>query len=135
MSGADETINASVHIGDDAAVYGPVVGVNMGTINTIVQAAQVVTSLQQLRAPAADFVGRTHELNELLTALRPSADQHGPGSAVLCAICRMGGLGKTELALQAAHVVRDMHCWAWARPNSCWVIGKRRRRRIRKHWR
>lgn len=52
----------------------------------------------QLRAPIADFVGRTEALNELLIVLR------GNG---LASVQGMGGVGKTELAVLAANRVRD----------------------------
>lgn len=81
--------------------YGVVVGVNYGTITHITQVAQVVTSLHQLRTPLADFVGRDSERAALHAALSPIPDR-----AALAAICGMGGLGKTELALHVAHEQR-----------------------------
>jgi tetratricopeptide (TPR) repeat protein len=104
MSHPRKPIRGVVEIGGNTTVYGPVVGVNTGTITTIVQTAQIVTSLKQLRAPLVDFVGRQQELAVLLLALRP--DQ-GAQRAALCAICGMGGLGKTELAICTANRLRD----------------------------
>jgi tetratricopeptide (TPR) repeat protein len=96
---SDETPpNINVQIGDKAEIHGSVI-VNTGTMNTIVQVAQAVTSLHQLRAPLNDFVGRHTERAALRAALvSQRADQ-----AVVAAICGMGGLGKTELALRVAH--------------------------------
>ena len=50
-------------------------------------------ALHQLRAPVADFVGRDQEIAELASELR------GGGCA---GISGLGGMGKTELALQVA---------------------------------
>lgn len=94
---------ANVHISGDARVYGSVVGVNTGIINTtIIQAAQIVTSLHQLRAPIADFVGHEQEISTLLVSLHPASPQ-----IRVCAVCGMGGLGKTELALYVAHLLQE----------------------------
>ena len=102
MHDVSQPIHGKVEVGGLSTVYGAVVGVNTGTINNLVQIAQVVTSLHQLRAPLADFVGRQREIATLLTALRPQTD----GMAALAAICGMGGLGKTELALRVGHALR-----------------------------
>jgi tetratricopeptide (TPR) repeat protein len=81
-----------------------VVGVNTGTITNIVQVAQVVTSLHQLRAPLEDFVGRERELAALVAALAPA-----PAQARQAAVCGMGGQGKTELALRSAAQLREQY--------------------------
>jgi tetratricopeptide (TPR) repeat protein len=110
MAQADQTSDVKVEISGSATVFGPVVGVNTGTITNIVHAARVVTSLHQLRAPLADFIGRANEITMLLSALRPSPSGTETGSqhtTPLCAICGMGGLGKTELALQVADDLRS----------------------------
>lgn len=97
--------NTGLTIGDNAAFYGPVVGFNAGTINSIVQIAEVVTSLHQLPGSPADFVGRRAELAALTNALR----QPAPGVAAIAAICGMGGLGKTELAVRVGHALHDAY--------------------------
>jgi tetratricopeptide (TPR) repeat protein len=53
-------------------------------------------ALHQLRAPVLDFVGREHEIQALINALRQDS------STAVIALCGMGGIGKTELALLAA---------------------------------
>jgi tetratricopeptide (TPR) repeat protein len=88
----------NVTVSDHATVFGPVVGFNTGTITNIIQVAQAVTSSHQLRAPLDDFVGRFHEMTMLVESLRSHAD-----GAAIAAICGMGGLGKSELALKIAH--------------------------------
>ncbi len=98
------TTDAYVEVSGQAQVYGPVVGVNTGSITTIVQVAQAVTSLHQLPAPIDDFVGRERELAHLQEVLRPR-----PNQVAQAAICGMGGLGKTELALRAAHELRESY--------------------------
>jgi tetratricopeptide (TPR) repeat protein len=58
-------------------------------------------ALHQLRPPVGDFVGRESEVEQLKTSLR--ADD-SPG---IVAISGMGGIGKTELSLYAAHQLRN----------------------------
>lgn len=86
----------SVQVGGN--VYGQLI-VNTGTITQLTP--QRLSSLHQLRPPLDDFVGRAAELDALRTALRPRAD-----APAVAAICGMGGLGKSELALRAAHELR-----------------------------
>ncbi len=56
----------------------------------------------QLPAVVADFTGRTAEVSQLAGILTPAA---GPGVPV-AVICGLAGVGKTELALRAAHQLR-----------------------------
>lgn len=62
-------LQEQIIIRNNAIIYGPVVGVSSGTLATIVQAAQIVTSPCQLRAPLPDFVGRAREAAQLIAAL------------------------------------------------------------------
>ncbi|MEW1865299.1 BTAD domain-containing putative transcriptional regulator [Streptomyces sp. NPDC088194] len=57
----------------------------------------------QLPADTPDFTGRAAELDTLLAALRGGADHRGPRVAV---VSGMGGVGKTALAVRAAHLLR-----------------------------
>ena len=57
--------------------------------------------VHQLRAPAADFVGRDDALATLLAALSTTH------AAAISAVRGMGGIGKTELAILAASRLRD----------------------------
>lgn len=92
----DDEPDISVQV--TGSIYGQVV-VNTGPVTQVTPAR--LTSLHQLRAPLDDFVGRAAELETLRAALRPRE-----GIAPTAAICGMGGLGKTELALRAAHELR-----------------------------
>jgi DNA-binding SARP family transcriptional activator/tetratricopeptide (TPR) repeat protein len=58
----------------------------------------------QLPADVPDFTGRVAELDELLAALRGPRDGHTPRVVV---VSGMGGVGKTALAVRAAHLLRD----------------------------
>ncbi|MFE2917769.1 BTAD domain-containing putative transcriptional regulator [Kitasatospora indigofera] len=57
----------------------------------------------QLPPAVADFAGRCAELGELQEQLRQAAGQAGAPGARVCAVTGPGGIGKTELALHAAH--------------------------------
>ncbi|WP_328582897.1 tetratricopeptide repeat protein [Streptomyces sp. NBC_00370] len=59
-----------------------------------------------LPPPPDDFAGRTAELDEVLRCLDPEADGSATATAtavVVSAVAGMGGIGKTALALHAAH--------------------------------
>jgi transcriptional regulator with XRE-family HTH domain/tetratricopeptide (TPR) repeat protein len=56
----------------------------------------------ELPRAAADFVGRRDELR-WLTELLVASDGWTPGASVVCAIDGMGGVGKSTLAIHAAH--------------------------------
>ncbi|MFG3343633.1 ATP-binding protein [Streptomyces sp. NPDC048018] len=69
----------------------------------------VPDALSALPRPGAGFVGRDRELHRLLTLLDPSrADPSGSGTTVASpvAVSGLGGVGKTSLALRAAHEAR-----------------------------
>ncbi|HKY42978.1 MAG TPA: tetratricopeptide repeat protein [Pyrinomonadaceae bacterium] len=63
--------------------------------------ATPLTALHQLRAPVGDFVGREHEINTLINALRRGS------RACISGINGMAGIGKTELALLVADQLKD----------------------------
>ncbi|MFI6517532.1 tetratricopeptide repeat protein [Spirillospora sp. NPDC050679] len=63
--------------------------------------AVVPSGVNGLRAPAAEFVGRDQVLAELLALIDPGAA--GTRAARVSAVAGLGGVGKTELAVQAAH--------------------------------
>ena len=58
--------------------------------------------LRQLPADLATFTGRAHELTHLMNASIPSGAA-GPSTVVISAIEGMAGVGKTQLAVHAAH--------------------------------
>ncbi|MEU7133048.1 BTAD domain-containing putative transcriptional regulator [Streptomyces sp. NPDC046261] len=81
-----------------------------GELELPVVAEPVVAGSSPLRAPVPgmlpsdshDFTGRQRELGALLDALRPQ----GPGRPLLSQVTGMAGVGKSALALRAAHCAR-----------------------------
>ncbi|MEU9479543.1 BTAD domain-containing putative transcriptional regulator [Streptomyces sp. NPDC048191] len=61
----------------------------------------------QLPPPPADFTGRTAELDEVCTWLA-NRDDH-EGAPAVCTVLGMPGIGKTALALHAAHRLRTQY--------------------------
>ncbi|GHI01704.1 hypothetical protein AQI88_31260 [Streptomyces cellostaticus] len=62
-------------------------------------------ALRSLPGPLRGFVGRHDELRTLLGILEPAARSHG--TVLISAVAGLGGVGKTALALQAAHAAQD----------------------------
>jgi DNA-binding SARP family transcriptional activator len=62
---------------------------------------------RQLPAAPRQFTGRADEV-DALTALAEHGEQPA-GTVVICAIDGMGGIGKTALALHAAHLLADRY--------------------------
>ncbi|MFI5685378.1 hypothetical protein [Streptomyces sp. NPDC051636] len=62
-------------------------------------------ALQSLPAQVRGFVGRHGELRTLLDVLDPAASFQGP--VLISAVAGLGGVGKTALALRAAHAARQ----------------------------
>ncbi|RZT19634.1 helix-turn-helix protein [Kribbella sp. VKM Ac-2569] len=60
----------------------------------------------QLPPAARDFTGRAAQLDAILSVLRNS---HGTGPVGLVAVTGMGGIGKTTLAVHAAHKLTDSY--------------------------
>ncbi|MFF5234711.1 BTAD domain-containing putative transcriptional regulator [Dactylosporangium sp. NPDC000521] len=60
----------------------------------------------QVPAPVGDFTGRSGELMLLCELLRDERDPGSPAPVKVCAIAGPGGVGKTSLAVQAAHLMR-----------------------------
>ncbi|MFD9093220.1 ATP-binding protein [Streptomyces collinus] len=54
---------------------------------------------------AAEFTGREHELAALLASLTPDGAHHG--AVPVTAVAGLGGVGKTALAVRAAHTARE----------------------------
>ncbi|MEV0639463.1 tetratricopeptide repeat protein [Streptomyces sp. NPDC050619] len=61
-------------------------------------------ALQALPSPARGFVGRDRELRTLLNALDPAEPDRG--AVLVSSVTGLGGVGKTALALQAAHTAQ-----------------------------
>ncbi|KUM98686.1 hypothetical protein AQI88_01725 [Streptomyces cellostaticus] len=62
--------------------------------------------LSALPVAPVGFTGRERELESLLRGLRPPDDTGATGSTLLWAVTGLGGIGKTALALRAAHAAR-----------------------------
>ncbi|MGW7439133.1 AfsR/SARP family transcriptional regulator [Streptomyces sp. NPDC054849] len=58
----------------------------------------------QLPYATGDFTGRGHDTRDLLRALRPNGNE----TVVISAVGGIGGVGKTTLALHAAHRLREL---------------------------
>ena len=69
---------------------------------TTVQAAAAPVALAQLPAPVTEFTGREAELAEVTGLLSPAA-----GAVVVSAVGGLAEVGKTALAIQAAHAARS----------------------------
>ncbi|MQS16777.1 tetratricopeptide repeat protein [Streptomyces kaniharaensis] len=61
--------------------------------------------LGQLPSDTTDFTGREAELGQLRDHLAAAATGSGPS---VLAVCGMGGVGKTALAVRAAHQAKDL---------------------------
>lgn len=64
------------------------------------------TAIQQAPAAPPDFVGRARELDRIRDALAAAGEEPGTGSARIVVIGGIAGVGKTALALAAAHRLR-----------------------------
>ncbi|MBC3844052.1 hypothetical protein GXW82_39225 [Streptacidiphilus sp. 4-A2] len=63
----------------------------------------------QLPADTRSFTGRGQEIEHLLALARDEPDAAGGGTVVISAIDGMGGVGKSALAVHAAHLLREQY--------------------------
>jgi DNA-binding SARP family transcriptional activator/Tfp pilus assembly protein PilF len=89
---------------NDPALAAPT---NPETVARYTSTAAPMPVPRQLPADTAAFTGRTTELDHLLTLL-PDQDQP-PATVVISAIDGMAGVGKTALAVHAAHQLADRY--------------------------
>ena len=68
------------------------------------QAPSAPVALAQLPPLAAGFTGREAELAQMARLLDPAAE---PGAVVMSAVAGLAGVGKTALAIHAAHAARS----------------------------
>ena len=73
-------------------------------IGDVGQATTAPVALSQLPALTAGFAGRDAELAQITALLDPAGDA---GAVVVSAMAGLAGVGKTELAKQAAHFARE----------------------------
>jgi tetratricopeptide (TPR) repeat protein len=73
-------------------------------IGDIIQAAPVPVALAQLPPLVVGFTSREAELAQIAALLNPSGDA---GAVVVSAVAGLAGVGKTALAVQAAHAARQ----------------------------
>ena len=73
-------------------------------IGDVVQAAAAPVALAQLPPLVAGFTGREAELAQITALLDPAGDA---GAVVVSAVAGLAGVGKTALAIQAAHAARS----------------------------
>ncbi|MFI5878545.1 tetratricopeptide repeat protein [Streptomyces sp. NPDC051554] len=64
------------------------------------------TALDALPPKVAGFTGRGDQLGELLGAFDPDGGE-APGAVLVAAVSGLGGIGKTALAVEAAHAACD----------------------------
>lgn len=98
QGGTDNEISGGV-------VIGPVI---MGRDVTVTLPPQVPLAMSGLPATSAAFTGRETDLAAVLEVLRPQNGKAGRGrfdcAVVVTAVGGLGGIGKTELAVQAARI-------------------------------
>ncbi|MGX9891145.1 tetratricopeptide repeat protein [Streptomyces sp. NPDC002276] len=61
------------------------------------------TALDALPPKVAGFTGRGDQLGELFGAFDPDGSGEAPGAVLVAAVSGLGGIGKTALAVEAAH--------------------------------
>ncbi|MFJ2947865.1 tetratricopeptide repeat protein [Streptomyces sp. NPDC087226] len=71
--------------------------------------AAVPEALAGLPARPGGFAGRERETEELLRALDPAGEQ--PAATLVAAVSGLGGIGKTALAVETAHLARERGCF------------------------
>lgn len=86
-----------------AAVTGPAVA------GLVPPAAAPLPLVAQLPADIPDFTGRAGHLQNLRDLLSGPRRPDSPGAVVVAAVIGAGGLGKTTLAVHAAHLLRPQY--------------------------
>lgn len=71
-------------------------------------AAEIVPTPWQLPPAAPDFTGRAAQIDAILSVLRSPDGAGGPAVGIVT-VTGMGGIGKTTLAVQAAHKLADSY--------------------------
>jgi DNA-binding SARP family transcriptional activator len=71
--------------------------------------AEPLPRMAQLPADIPDFTGRAQHVENLRTMLSGPGRPDSPGAVVVAAVIGTGGLGKTTLAVHAAHLLRPQY--------------------------
>ncbi|MBO2455028.1 tetratricopeptide repeat protein [Actinomadura barringtoniae] len=100
-SADDGVMAGETHNELSGIVIGPAV---MGRDITVTLPARVPLALSGLPAASVAFTGRKVDLAKVMEVLKPRAD--GP-AVVVTTVAGMGGVGKTELAVQAARTALE----------------------------
>ena len=95
-------LHQQVLTADPALTAGPVAAVGES-----VTAADPAAEPAQLPADTADFTGRDEQVKLVCDLLATAPGEGRPGAVVISAVAGMGGIGKTALAVHAAHRLRD----------------------------
>lgn len=74
---------------------------------SVAGAGQPLPLVAQLPADIADFTGRDEQVQALQDLLGGPRRVNSPGAVIVAAVIGAGGLGKTTLAVHAAHLLRD----------------------------
>ncbi|MBE8472704.1 tetratricopeptide repeat protein [Streptomyces sp. 3R004] len=101
---------SSWYDGDHADFRGGVFLREVVGVQVVIQhgAAAVPEAMAGLPPRAGGFTGREAEMAALLSALDPAAADFSASSAVLVtAVSGLGGIGKTALAVETAHLARE----------------------------
>ena len=105
MTGSDDGTTDNTISG--GTQFGPVLqGKNFRDIHieNVVQAAPAPVARAQLPPLEAGFTGRGQEIAEIISLLSAASDA---GAVVVSAVAGLAGVGKTALAVQAAHTARQ----------------------------
>ncbi|HEX4257336.1 MAG TPA: BTAD domain-containing putative transcriptional regulator [Streptosporangiaceae bacterium] len=114
--GRDRAGRAPAAAGSDGAAAGTSGSIALGRIDTGVTAEQAPAEPDpgaphpmQLPADIVDFTGRDLHVQHVCDLLSPGDAEDNPGAVPVALVAGAGGLGKTTLAIHAAHRLRTKY--------------------------